>query len=69
MERAIEAFGRIDLLANNVGVTPISGLMNLDEETWDATVNVNLKGMWLCAKHVGNHLVERGEGDRSSTPP
>jgi NAD(P)-dependent dehydrogenase (short-subunit alcohol dehydrogenase family) len=38
--------------------------MDLDEETWDHALDVNLKGMWLCAKHVGQHMVERGDGGR-----
>ena len=60
--QAIEEFGRIDVLANNAGITPVSGLMELDEATWDAALDVNLKGMWLCAKHVGNHMIETGDG-------
>ena len=62
VEEALDAFGRIDVLANNAGVAPVSGLMELDERTWDLALDVNLKGMWLCAKHVGGHMVERGEG-------
>lgn len=62
--RALSEFGRIDFLANNAGLAPASGLMDLDEATWDETLDVNLKGMWLCAKHVGNHMIERGGGGR-----
>ncbi|WP_227376991.1 mycofactocin-coupled SDR family oxidoreductase [Haladaptatus halobius] len=64
VERAIEEFGRIDILANNAGVAPAAGLLEMDEETWDYALEVNLKGMWLCAKHVGLHMAERGEGGR-----
>ncbi len=62
--RAIDEFGRIDILANNAGIAPATGLMELDEETWNATLGVDLKGTWLCAKHVGKHMIERGEGGR-----
>ena len=64
VERALDEFGQIDILANNAGVAPPGGLLDLDEETWDRTLAVDLKGMWLCAKHVGGHMVERGEGGR-----
>ncbi|WP_101297253.1 mycofactocin-coupled SDR family oxidoreductase [Halegenticoccus soli] len=64
VEEALSEFGRIDILANNAGIAPVSGLMDLDEATWDATLDVNLKGMWLCAKHVGRHMIERGGGGR-----
>ncbi len=64
VETAVAEFGGIDVLANNAGVAPVSGLLDLDEETWDLAVDVNLKGMWLTAKHVGRHMVDRGEGGR-----
>ena len=64
VEEAIDTFGQIDILANNAGVAPVSGLMELDERTWDLALDVNLKGMWLCAKHVGTHMVDRGAGGR-----
>ena len=64
VETAAAEFGGIDILANNAGVAPVSGLLELDEETWDLAVDVNLKGMWLTAKYVGNHMIERGDGGR-----
>lgn len=64
VEQTIDEFGRIDVLANNAGIAPPSALMDLDERTWDATLDVNLKGMWLCAKHVGTRMIEQGNGGR-----
>lgn len=64
VERAIEELGRVDFLANNAGVAPPAGLLELDEATWDRTLGVDLKGTWLCAKHVGRHMAERGGGGR-----
>jgi len=54
VEHAVSAFGRIDFLANNAGVAPVSALIDLDEETWDHALDVNLKGTWLCAGMVAS---------------
>jgi len=64
VETALEEFGRIDVLANNAGVTLFERAVDVDEATWDVTLDTNLKGAWLCSRHVGRHMVERGEGGR-----
>lgn len=64
VETAVAEFGGIDMLANNAGVAPVGALMEIDQQTWDLAVNVNLKGMWLTAKYVGTHMIECGGGGR-----
>lgn len=64
VDEALSAFGRIDILANNAGVAPVGALLDLDEETWEYTLSVNLKGQWLCAKHVGAHMADRDGSGR-----
>jgi SDR family mycofactocin-dependent oxidoreductase len=64
VEEALDEFGRIDILANNAGVTTFGRALEIDAETWDALVETNLKGPWLCSKHVARHMVERGSGGR-----
>jgi NAD(P)-dependent dehydrogenase (short-subunit alcohol dehydrogenase family) len=50
---AVEAFDRIDILVNNVGIgTGDSSVTKLTEHAWDLIFTVNLKGMWLTCKHV-----------------
>lgn len=52
-EACMEAFGRIDVLHNNVGIGDgDGGITRLTEETWDRIMNVNLKGMFFTCKHV-----------------
>jgi NAD(P)-dependent dehydrogenase (short-subunit alcohol dehydrogenase family) len=50
---ALDRFGRIDILHNNVGIGAGDGPVEALEETaWDRIVAVNLKGMWLTIKHA-----------------
>lgn len=58
----VAELGRIDVLVNNAGTFPVGNLHELPEETWDAVLDTNLKGSWLCSKHVSRHLIDRGEG-------
>ena len=62
-EACKSAFGRVDILHNNVGIGGGDrGLMNLAVEDWDHILDVNLKGMFLSCKHVMPYLVEQGGG-------
>ena len=50
IDAAIEAFGRVDILVNNAGITRDGLLMRMKDEDWDAVLNVNLKGAFLCTR-------------------
>jgi SDR family mycofactocin-dependent oxidoreductase len=64
VEAAIDEFGHVDILANNAGIESIAEATELDEQMWDELLDTNLKGVWLCSKHVGQHFVERGDGGK-----
>jgi SDR family mycofactocin-dependent oxidoreductase len=64
VDEALDHFGRIDLLASNAGIESMAAATKMDEQMWDELVDVNLKGVWLCAKHVGQHFIERGDGGK-----
>ena len=50
IEAATEAYGRVDILVNNAGITRDGLLMRMKDEDWDAVLNVNLKGAFLCTR-------------------
>jgi len=52
MDKAMEAFGRIDVLVNNAGITRDNLLARMKEEEFDAVIAVNLKSVFNCTKHA-----------------
>lgn len=65
--RAIEAFGRIDILVNNAAMfsrVPMSRVPfdEISEDEWDRLMAVNVRGMWLACRAVVPHMKERGYG-------
>ncbi|WP_066340388.1 SDR family NAD(P)-dependent oxidoreductase [Azohydromonas lata] len=58
----VEAFGRIDVLVNNVGGSAAGGPVELSEEMWDLQIDVNLKSVFLTCKHVLPRMLAQGSG-------
>lgn len=52
VDACLSAFGKIDILHNNVGITRGGGPVELDEADWDLVCNVNLKSFFLTSKYV-----------------
>jgi NAD(P)-dependent dehydrogenase (short-subunit alcohol dehydrogenase family) len=64
IDAAVSELHRVDILINNAGVFPRSTVLELDEATWSAVIDVNLKGTWLCSQAAARVMVEQGEGGR-----
>lgn len=62
VERALAAFGRIDILHNNVGVTHMGGPVELDEATFARAIDINLGSVFRTTKAVLPHMIEAGGG-------
>lgn len=62
VEKCVAAFGRIDILHNNVGIAETGGPVEASEESWDRVLDVNVKGMFLTCKHVLPVMVAQGAG-------
>lgn len=57
------AYGHIDYAFNNAGIEGVSAPVHLcTEANWDHTLNVNLKGVWLCMKHQIPQMLINGQG-------
>jgi len=63
VNKTVEVYGRLDYAFNNAG---ISGswlpLADCSEDDWDRTININLKGVWLCMKYELLWMLKRGGG-------
>lgn len=56
------AYGRIDILHNNVGIVVVGGVVDMPEEIWDRVMDTNLKSMFLTCKHTIPVMLENGGG-------
>jgi len=59
----IKTYGRLDYAINNAGIEGvIAPTVNCTEENWDRTININLKGVWLCMKYEIQQMIKQGGG-------
>ena len=62
-DAALAAFGQIDVLVNNAGINPIwRTIEKTSLADWQAILDVNLTGTFLCCKYLGAAMAERGSG-------
>jgi 3-oxoacyl-[acyl-carrier protein] reductase len=62
VKQTIEAFGKIDYLINNAGVSFFGGVQQCTEKEWDETLGINVKGYFLTTKAVLPYMFEAKEG-------
>ena len=61
---AKDAFGRIDIIVNNAGVTRYLYVMDVEEEDWDRIHRVNAKGVFFCMQRAAREMIAQGNGGR-----
>ena len=63
VEKTIQVYGRLDFGVNNAGTEGVqTTVQDLTEKDWDRTIDINLKGIWLCMKYEIPYLLKQGKG-------
>jgi len=62
VERAVDTYGRVDILINNATFTRLGDITDYDEGDWDTTHDVNLKGYFAMTKLAAPHMIKQGAG-------
>jgi NAD(P)-dependent dehydrogenase (short-subunit alcohol dehydrogenase family) len=73
VDKCIQTYGRLDYAFNNAGIgpdgkrVPIVPIVDCPEELWDRTIDINLKGVWLCMKYEIRQMLKQKYGAIVST--
>ena len=62
VDAVMDEFGRIDILCNNAGIDIFNDLFTFTTEMWDATMDTNIRGMFLMSREVGKIMKEQNSG-------
>ena len=60
--RTVAEFGKLDILVNNAGIITFKPFLELTDEDWDNTINVNLKGQFICAQAAAREMTKNKWG-------
>ena len=64
VDRALDTFGRVDILVNAAGIARRAPAVELTDTEWDEVVAIDLTGAFLCAQVVGRAMIAQGQGGR-----
>ncbi len=62
VKKALDSYKKVDILVNNAGVAKMTRLLDLTEAEWDRTMNINIKGQFLCSKAVIAQMMKQKRG-------
>lgn len=58
----LDKFGKIDILINNAGIAEFKAFLEMTEKEWDRTLDINLKGYFLCAQACAKEMAKQKSG-------
>ncbi len=61
-QRAIETYGRVDIVVNCAGIVVVKPFQEMETETWDSILGVNLRGTFLCCRQAFRYMAAQGGG-------
>ena len=62
VEKAVEHFGRLDIMVNNAGIAPVVDFLDVTEEMLSRVLDVNLKGAFYGTQAAGRQMIKQGGG-------
>lgn len=62
IKKAIDEFGKVDILVNNAGICQFKPFIDLTDEDWEKTIDINLRGYYWCAKAVVPEMIKQKYG-------
>ncbi|KKS90628.1 MAG: Short-chain dehydrogenase/reductase SDR [Parcubacteria group bacterium GW2011_GWF2_43_11] len=67
IQTAVKAWGKLDILVNNAGIAEFVPFMEMTEVEWDKTININLKGYFLCAQAAAKEMAKQKSPVRNAS--
>ncbi len=61
-EQTLRTYGHVDILVNCAGIVAVKPFVEMDTETWDQVININLRGTFLCCRAAFQVMTEQKQG-------
>ncbi|MGB2580487.1 MAG: SDR family NAD(P)-dependent oxidoreductase [Minisyncoccia bacterium] len=61
-DQVVAKYGRLDILVNNAGIYQSKAFLEMSEEEWDRTIDINLKGYFFCAQRAAKEMAKNNWG-------